>query len=370
VLSGGELIVDAVGHTYDFSPDNRREDVPVEHYDQFITWLYGFGHAPMEATSGGYMLTRDEFAGGWTTAELLDVFFVESDVDVVAMHSVNFFNLFVRGANPWEQSLAMKAAAPHRVLLYAACDPLADRGQELERMAQRAEEGADAFKYYPVNGLADDRGRPIQYGFGDDSVLAMFERQRELGIKHVAVHKAVPTAPGSNLQDHPDDVTVAAAAFPDMTFEVVHSGWAFLEDCAMQMHLNPNIYANLETTANMAVRMPRRFARSVGELLKAGPGRVLFGTGAPASHPQPVIEAVSAFEMPPDLIEEGLPELTAEIKAGLFGGSFLAMHGLSAAEIKTAISGDEFARRREAYLADPDPWTRKRARVRAQAAHA
>jgi predicted TIM-barrel fold metal-dependent hydrolase len=363
-MRNGKIIIDAVGHTYDLSDDNRREHIPVEALDHFIAWLYGWGHAAMESTKPGYMLSLDEFRGGWTTEELVRLFFVESDVDIVAMHSVDFFDLFKRGANPWEQSLALKQAAPDRVLLYASCNPLTDRGAEFERMAQRAAEGTDAFKFYPVNGLRNPRGAPISYSFADEDVFSFFEHANNLGVKHIAVHKAVPTSPGSVEQDRPDDVTAAAAAFPDMTFEVVHSGWAFLEDCAMQMHLNANIYANLECTANTAVRMPRRFAKSVGALIAAAPDRVLFGTGAPLGHPQPIIEAIEAFEMPEDLLEEGLPEFTDEIKAGLLGENMARMHGLDIEEIKQRATADEFARRRQEYLKGaPSPWQLKRERV-------
>ena len=96
----GNLVIDAVGHTYDFSTDNRRPNVPVAGYDGFIAWLYGYGHAPLESKKNGYLLSLEEFRGGWTTEELLTMFFVESDVDMVSMHAVNFFDLFERGANP------------------------------------------------------------------------------------------------------------------------------------------------------------------------------------------------------------------------------------------------------------------------------
>lgn len=361
------LVIDAVGHTYDFSVDNRRPNVPIEGYDGFIEWLYGYGHAPLESTSNGYLLSLDEFRGGWTTEELLTMFFVESDVDMVAMHAVNFFDLFIRGANPWEQCVAVKEAAPHRTFLYPAVDPLSNRGEELEKMAQRVEAGlVDGFKFYPVNGLPDFRGAALSYSFADESIFPFFEHARALGVKHIAVHKAVPTAPGPHHQDRPDDVSAAAAAFPDMTFEVVHSGWAFLEDCAFQMQMNPNIYANLETTANTAGRMPRRFLKSVGLLLAVAPKQVLFGTGAPLGHPQPVIEAISDIHMPDDLLQEGLPALTDELKADLFGGNFARMLGLDVADLKKKIAGDEFSTRRSDWLSSGEkPWALKRARIAA-----
>lgn len=366
-MKNGRIVIDAVGHTYDFSEDNRRPGIPYEAYKAFSAWLRGYGHVPVEATTGGYPLSQAEFDGGWTTEELTDVFFKESDVDIVAMHAVNFFNLFIRGANPWEKCLAVKRAAPERVLLYAAVDPLADRQAELERMAEHAEQGIDGFKFYPVNGLADYRNVALSYSFADEKIWPFFDYARTLGINHLAIHKALPTGPGPNIQDRPDDVTFAAVAFPDMTFEVVHSGWAFVEDCALQLSLNPNIYANLECTANTALRMPRRFAKAVGALLAEAPDRVLFATGAPLSHPQPIIEAIDAFVMPEDLVQEGLPEFTDEIKAKVLGENMARLHGRDVEAIKQRSTSDEFARSRKAYLDDPQPWRRKKERVNAEA---
>jgi predicted TIM-barrel fold metal-dependent hydrolase len=366
-MRNGKIVIDGVGHVYDLADDNRREQVPKPVYDWFIGWLYKTGHESLESAEGGYLLSREEFTGGWTTEELVRLFFVESDVDMIAMHEVNFFNVFVRGGNPWDQCRAVKDAAPHRTLLYAACDPLADRGAQFELMAQRAAEGVNGFKFYPVSGFADIHHRPLSYRFDDEAIFPYFEHARNLGVMHIAVHKALPAAHGSNVHDRPDDVTGAAAAFPDMTFEVVHSGWAFLDDCALQLALNLNIYANLEVTANTVVRQPRRFARSVGALVREAPDRVLFGTGAPLGHPQPIIEAIEAFEMPQDLLEEGLPEFTAEVKAGIMGGNFARMHGLDPEAIEAAVTGDEFTERRKEYVQHPDPWQPKKDRIAARA---
>jgi predicted TIM-barrel fold metal-dependent hydrolase len=357
------FVIDAVGHSYDTRADNRRDDVPVEVYDGYISWLYGYGHSPLESKSGDYMLTRDEWAGGWTNEELLRLFFVESAADMVVIHDVNFYNFFKRGANPWPQSLELKKAAPGRIALYAAVDPLADRSAQLEHMAEAAEAGVSGFKFYPVSGLTDEKNHAIAYSFGEEKIQEYFDYARSLGINHIAIHKAMPTAAGPNEQDRPNDVNAAAATFPDMTFEVVHSGWAFLEDCAAQLTMNPNVYANLELTANAIVRMPRRFARAVGTLLAEAPKQVIFATGAPLTHPQPIIEAIANFSMPEDLQEEGLPEFTAEIKSDLLSGTWARLQGIDIHERQVLLADDEFARARTEYLASaPSPWALKRAR--------
>jgi uncharacterized protein len=322
-MINGRVVIDAVGHCVDFAEDNRKPSVPQEQFDAFRHWLYGWGHEAMEKQEDGYMLSFDDWSNGWTNEELLRLFFVESGLDMISMHPVDFLAVFERGANPWSQSLEIMQMAPERVLLYAPCDPLAaDPSAERERMARMIEESdgrVAGFKFYPVNGVVDERGRALAWSWRDDAALDYVEYIRSLGLTHVAIHKAVPLSPGSTAQDHPDDVGSAAVAFPDMTFEVVHSGWAFLDECALQLSLNENIYASLEATANTIVRMPRRFARTVGALVAWAPDRVLFGSGAPLQHPQPIVEAIDAFRMPEDLLQEGLPEFTEEIKAGLLG---------------------------------------------------
>lgn len=358
------FVIDGVGHSYDTRADNRKDGLPLEAYEGHISWLHSYGHAPLESLEPGYLLTRDEWAEGWTNDELLTMWFVESDLDMVVVHDVNFYNYFKRGANPWPQSLELKRAAPDRVQLYAAVDPLADRSAQLEHMAEAAEAGVCGFKFYPVSGLTDEKNHAIAYSFGDENIQEYFEYARSLGINHIGIHKAMPTAVGPNAQDRPNDVNDAAATFPDITFEVVHSGWAFLEDCAAQLAMNPNIFANLELTANTAVRMPRRFARAVGALLAEAPDQVIFATGAPLTHPQPVIEAIAAFSMPEDLLQEGFPELTPEIKANLFGGTWARIHGLDIEQRKAQLQDDEFARARAEYRAgDPNPFALKRARM-------
>ena len=202
----------------------------------------------------------------------------------------------------------------------------------------------------------------------DDPELAFpyIQKANDLGIKQVAVHKAFPVAPGSIIQDKVDDMGTAAAAFPDMTFEVVHAGWAFLEDSCIQMQVNPNLYANLELTANYAVRRPRQCAEAIGELLRVGTTdeRLLFASGIPNGHPQPVLEAFSQMDMPQDLVEgQDLPELTDELKRKILGENMLALHGIDPAEKKQQIAGDEWDRqRREARERDAEvrPWRAQR----------
>jgi predicted TIM-barrel fold metal-dependent hydrolase len=178
-------------------------------------------------------------------------------------------------------------------LLYAAVDSFdPDRSRVFDGMERMAAEGAVGFKFYPSNGFFDrDANRLVKMFYDDpDKSYPFFEKARSLGIKHVAFHKTMSVGPGPTDAAHVEDVSTAAAMFPDMTFEIVHSGWAFLEECALQLKLHSNVYANLECVANLVVRQPRRFAHIIGTmLLHAEPERILFAKlplGVCASRPR------------------------------------------------------------------------------------
>ncbi|MGI9659164.1 MAG: amidohydrolase family protein, partial [Gaiellaceae bacterium] len=60
----------------------------------------------------------------------------------------------------------------------------------------------------------------------------------------------------------------------------------------------------------------------------------------------------------------GYTDLNDETKAKIFGGNMARLHNLDVDAIKSAISDDEWARRRKAYTAEPSgPWRELRERV-------
>lgn len=364
----GHLVIDAVAHAYDFSPGNRVDSCPPAEYDRFVTFVWELFHASLESKELGYLLSREEYLAGFDVDELASVFFEESDVDVIAYHGVEIRGFFRHGSSPYAIGEVLKRRWPDRVLLYAPVDPLAGP-QELELMAARAATGlVDGFKFYPSDGMIDPVAHRARTVLFDDPALAWpyFEQARALGIPRIAIHKAQPVGPGPTWPVNVQDVSTAAVAFPDLIFEVVHSGWAFLEDCALQLMLHPNVWANLEGVANFAVRRPHRFAEILGTLLLHGAGdRIVFGTGGMQAHPQPILQAVAGLEMPADLRDGwGLPDLTPECKAKLLGGNMARLHGLDTAALASRLAGDEWAERRRARLAEPaEPWRAHRARL-------
>jgi hypothetical protein len=99
-------------------------------------------------------------------------------------------------------------------------------------------------------------------------------------------------------------------------------------------------------------------------LLAVAPDRVLFGSGAPLTHPQPIIEAIADFKMPADLVDEGLPEFTDEVKANLLGLNMARLHNIDVAAVQSTIQDDTWSEARRLNEADgPSPWARKRQRI-------
>jgi predicted TIM-barrel fold metal-dependent hydrolase len=362
------LVVDGVTHAYEWTQENRAETMTEEQFAGVIEFLWKQTHLWTESNRPGYKLNLEEFTTKFTSETIARTYIEETDVDMIVYHEVEIGGFFKRGTSPLHVGEELKRAYPERVLLYAFADPF--RGEvELERMEEKVATGlVDGFKFYPTDGVFNMETGKVNTMLYDDPELAYpyLQKALDLGVKQVAVHKAFPVAPGSIIQDRVDDMGAAAQAFPDLTFEVVHAGWAFLEDSCISMQVNPNLYANLELTANYAVRRPRQCMEAIGEMLRIGTcdHRLLFASGIPNGHPQPVLEALAEMQMPEDLVEgQDLPELTDELKKKMFGENMLALHGIDPEEKKKAIAGDEWERKRtEARERDAEvtPWRAQR----------
>ena len=90
--------------------------------------------------------------------------------------------------------------------------------------------------------------------------MAVVDRARALGLKSIAIHKALPngSVPLAPYRIG-EDFETAADAIPDMAFEIVHSGMASIEETALAISRFFNVCANLETTTALSWQAPRRF---------------------------------------------------------------------------------------------------------------
>jgi predicted TIM-barrel fold metal-dependent hydrolase len=360
------FVIDGVAHALDFSDSNVQDDVPGEKIRDFRAFGYSGFVNQIESREPGYRLTPEEWSSHFTAEDLAHAFFVESDVDMVIGHAVEIKPLFKHGMFRWDVLLDLRDLAPDRVRLYAAVDTFdTERDRVLEQMDQAVEQGAIGFKFYPSNGMFDRAANRLVSQFYDDpeNAYPLFEKAQQLGVRTVAFHKAQPVGVGPNTVVGVQDISTAAAEFPDLTFEVVHAGWAFLEDTTYQLQYHPNIYANLENTFGLVVNQPTRFAHILGTLLRAGvEDRLIFGSGCALNHPDPQIRAFLDFEMPQELVDGyGYPPVTWEIKRKMLGANIARMHGIDIEQRRQAIAGDAWsALRAEGKAA---PWTGLRARL-------
>ncbi len=344
----GAVVVDAVVHPYNLSSDNQ---VP-ENFEQLRAV-----HTSHVICTGRdlpeYVLDESEFLVDFDHEALTRALFTESQVDLAILHSLPNLGFTKGYITEPDRVAALRDKYPGRYLLYATVDtPTTARAiADLERQVR--ELAVDGLKLYPsffYDGVA--QGWRMD---GADFAMPLLEAAVDLGIRNVAVHKAIPVPPAPESCFRVDDLDGALGRFPEVNFHIVHAGVAFLDETCALLSDHPNVYANLESSFSYILRKPRLFADVLAALLAAGGAdRILYGSGVNLMHPRPLLEAFAAFEMPDDL-----PPLTAATKAAILGGNALRLHGLSADDVISKTSGDEFDVARRSGLAPP--WSGVRA---------
>ena len=344
------IVVDGVAHGFDFRQEASGKPAGFWHQ------LGHLGFSGRHPRNARYVLDREGFERAWTAEDLVQCYFEESQVDVAVYHHIRGMGRGTRAVDATETSalktgLEMRRLAPGRVYIYANLVHQFDPPGMADEIDQLVDEyGVTGIKLYPREWDAMT-GKLGEFTFDQEKlVFPMVEHALKRGIKVIAVHKAM----GSQIKAFGvADMEPAALAFPKMNFEIVHAGFAFLED-TMRVATLPNIYLNLENTSGFAAAAPRRFADIMGQLLTRtldSPGagdRIIWATGAPLVHPQLALDAFWNFEMPEDMMEGyGYPPLTRELKRKILGENFARMVGLDLNEMFAAIPAEDI-RSREA----------------------
>ena len=262
------------------------------------------------------------------------------------------------------RDLVDRYAGTGRVLSHTIVHPNAGRA-ELDAMeGWRDLLRPSAWKCYTLYGPPTAAAPGGGWFLDDDEVGGPFlERVRAHGPRIVATHKGLggPVPAASVATASPRDVGPAAAAFPDLTFVVYHSGFERDPDHEEGPY-DPdgtgvdrlvrsvreagighagNVYAELGTTWFLMLRRPREAAHVLGKLLVAlGPDRILWGTDSVwYGSPQPLIDAFRAFRIPDDMQEAfGYPALTAEVKDKILSHSARALYGIADASLSLPTS--------------------------------
>lgn len=351
-------VIDAVVHAYNLHPSNfaNKWGRPSA---ELVTGVSYAGSKP------GYRLPPGEYMRDWGIDEVASMVFAESDTDL-AVHHVLPVAAFKDGICSVEKTHEAITRWPDRFIVYAGVDPMAGQValDEFDRQFELLG-SPQGLKLYP-NSWQDEE--VLGWKMDDPEIaFPLFEHARNRGTKVIAVHKAVPLGPYPLETYRVDDIDRAAIAFPDLQFEIVHGGSAFLEETAWQLARFPNVFVNLEITGAMAYSKPKAFQYAMAGLMQvAGPfaaDKIVWGTGAMAFHPRPHLEGFWDFQFDQDVMDQyGLPQFTREMKAGVLSGNYARILGLDLADRMARIADDEFGKLAQGGLAEPYSTTRSAGR--------
>lgn len=352
-MINGNLVIDAVAHAYDLSDANTES----HRYAQTMRTQLCHLHT---AWQPGIGLSAEEQSTDWPIEAMARTLFLESNVDLAVTHTLRLNSYFKDGLCARYKTVEAVRRWPQRFFGYVGLDPTLGLDTCLREFDEQMDEMPEAvgLKLYPA------QVNPLRSWRMDDAKLAfpLFKAARDRGIKVVAIHKAAPLGPVPLNPFKLDDVGGAADAFPDLSFEIVHAGWAFMDETLVQLATMPNIYANLEVSSAFATRQPGRFEEMMAKFYAwGGPQKIIFSSGNMVLHSHPIIEKFLEFQFSEATMEGlGIPQVTKDDMALILGGNFARLIGLDAEKAKQAIADDEFAqeRRRTGMQAPYSNWRR------------
>lgn len=341
----GVFVIDATVHGFNFAKENHKypflEDV--------VRGLHSGGQR-MYAAMGtqAYSLTFEQYRDNFQLQPRMmrEVMFAESQTDYAVYHGVPMYGLFGDGSSHISVGEAIARQLPHRMSVYADLSPHHPEPFDYIK-SFKDRPNLIGVKFYPADFID---GQIVEIRMDDQkAVFPLLEAVRRAGIKVVAVHKAVPFGHIPRTAYDVDDLLPAIEAFPDLTFEIVHGGFAFVEETVELLARYSNTVVNLESTPIMALIHPDKFADMIAPFIDVGAiDRVFYATGATAMHPQPILEAFWRFEMP-----RGFSKLTPEMKAGVLGANFARLHGWDIDAMAARCAADEFGLEKTLQA----PWT-------------
>jgi predicted TIM-barrel fold metal-dependent hydrolase len=347
-------VIDAVVHAYNLDPSNyaNKWGLPST---QLVTGATYFSAKP------GYRVPPEQYVRDWGMDETASMVFAESDTDLATYHVLPV-GAYKDGMCSVEKAQEAISRWPDRFLVYAGVDPMGGQAaiDELDRQIELLG-NPPGLKLYPNSWQEEE---VLGWKMDDPEVaFPLFEHARNRGIKVIAVHKAVPLGPYPLDTYRVDDIDRAAIAFPDLQFEIVHGGSAFIEETAWQLARFPNVFVNLEITGALAYAKPKAWQYAMAGLMQvAGPmalDRIVWGTGAMAYHPQPHIEAFWDFTFDQDVMDRfGIPQITQEQKAAVLSGNYARILDIDIDARLARVADDEFSKLKAEGLQAPYSTTR------------
>jgi predicted TIM-barrel fold metal-dependent hydrolase len=349
-LGGDEWVFDLQGHLleYDLNPATRD------------SWFWG-RQFPQAGCPG-----HDDPRACFTMEHFLEEVFLRSDTTMVAISGLPLLPEGSALSNELmdETRRVVEALGQHpRVVVNAQAlpqiAPWSAVAEEMERAATHHEvRGWKTFTHFPS-------GRPWWLDDHDPQLPqvgeAFLAQAGRLERPIVLVHKGLS---GGSPHGSPVDVGPAAAAHPEVSFVIYHSGFEvsnregpyradgrgvdrlIASNSAAGLGPGGNVYAELGTTWWNLMRRPNEAAHVIGKLLKAfGEDNVVWGTDSIFyGSPQDQIEAFRAFQISSEFQEKyGYPELSPAIKRKILGQNAARLYGLDPVRSPMTFSPAELA---------------------------
>jgi predicted TIM-barrel fold metal-dependent hydrolase len=347
-MIGDAIVVDAVVHPYNLAPTNQNPDAQPQ-----LESVYAAHELATDPAQPQYRMSREEFFSDVSFATVASACFSEADVDFAFIHALPNLGFAREHVTAPRRAAAARDAHPNRFGLYATVDtPIAAAAiEELEWQVQ--ELGVDGLKLYPAF-FYEGHGAGWRLD-GEDFAVPLLEAAHDLGIRNVAVHKALWLPPAPREAFRVDDVGGALRRFPDMNFFIVHAGMAFIDETIELLVEHPNMHATLESLFAYICVRPEHFAERLGRMIAAcGSERLLYGSGANLSHPRPLLEAFADYELPAELLERhGWQQITEQDRRNILGLNALRVHGLDPEAVRQGVADDAFARARAEGPVEP-----------------
>jgi predicted TIM-barrel fold metal-dependent hydrolase len=335
-----KFVINAVAHANNLSDENLQPNK----YGKDVRHIIAAGHIHWQEPGVG--LDYEQQYSDCPAEVLARSLFLESDCDMAATHTLRLDSLFKDGLCREAKTVEMLERWPDRFFGYIGLEPLMgleatlrDFDEQLARLPN-----ATGVKLYPA------QVDPHRSWRMDDPKLGypIFEKAQKHGIKVIAIHKAIPFGTMPMNPFRVDDIDLAADTFPDLAFEIVHAGLAFVEETAMALARFPNMYANLEITAAMINHRPGVFEDAMAQIVAwGGTSKILFGDGMMSFHSQPILQSLSKFQFKQETLDRyGIEQLTEADIALILGKNYARMVGLDIEEARKKIANDEFSRER------------------------
>jgi len=344
------LVVDAVVHPWNLSPENQNPAAL-----DVLEAVHASHRLALDEAHAGYRLAPHEILSDISFETVARAEFVESPVDFGVLHSLPNLGFTLGPVTVPDRAIAFRNKHPQRFICYGTVGtPLVESAiEELKRQVD--ELGIDGLKLYPAF-FYDNKGEGWRLD-GEDFATPLLEAAQRLGIRHVAIHKSLWLGPAPKSAFAIDDLGSPLKRFPDLTFEMVHGGTAFLDQTIRLMDESPNLYMTLETTFSYILTRRSHFDRAIGKLIGAvGSERLLFASGNNLSHPAPLLEAFVDYQFADEhRAQFGLGRLTDQDRKNILGLNAARLHSLDIGAIIAKTSDDEFARARKAGI--PQPWS-------------